>query len=168
MRTVRPELLAQLNQSASVLQENLQSTTAYFKRLGQSKGIVIDDAPVDRPDYSTRYNCKKVNNLPHGEYLVEVLSAKCHNTQAYEFGLKILKSLSVNQANVGKVIVGYVPRHKECEQALACCFGDGSPVDRVKDYVGKLGIVTLTYYDWVMPGPREIYPQFFADDIKGF
>lgn len=124
MRKVSPELLAQLNQSASVLQENLQSTTAYFKRLGQSKGIVIDDAPVDRPDYSTRYNCKKVNNLPHGEYLVEVLSAKCHNTQAYEFGLKILKSLSVNQANVGKVIVGYVPRHKECEQALACCFGD--------------------------------------------
>lgn len=168
MRTVRPELLAQLNQSASVLQKNLQHTPVDYKTLENSKKVILNDTPIERPDFTTRYNCKKVNNLPHGEYLVEVLSAKCHNTQTYEFGLKIIKSLSVNQANVGKVIVGYVPRHKECEQALACCFGDGSPVDRVKDYVGKIGIVSLTYYDWVMPGPREIYPQFFADDTKGF
>ena len=168
MRKVRPELLAQLNQSASILQKDLQQTPVDYKSLGNNKKVVLDNIPIDRPDYSSRYLCKKVNFLPHGSYLVEVLSAKCHNTQTYEFGLKIIKSLSVNQANVGKVIVGYVPRHKECEQALACCFGDGSPVDRVKDYVGKMGIVTLTYYDWVMPGPREIYPQFFADDIKGF
>ena len=168
MRTVNPELLAQLNQSASVLQKNLQHTPVDYKTLERNNRTILDNNLIDRPDFTTRYNCKKVNFLPHGNYLVEVLSAKCHNTKNYVFQLKILKCLFIDQSSVGKVITGFLPRHRECEQALAYCFGNGSPVDRVKGYVGKIGVVSLTYYDWVMPKPRERYLKYFADDTKGF
>lgn len=93
MRTVNPELLAQLNQSASVLQKNLQHTPVDYKTLERNNRTILDNTPIDRPDFTTRYNCKKVNFLPHGNYLVEVLSAKCHNTKNYVFQLKILKLL---------------------------------------------------------------------------
>lgn len=93
--------------------------------------------------------------VPEGTYVVRLLDVKCHNANTYKMKIQVLSSwLFGNPIPDTPIITGYARRFSDKYYDLAEWFENGVLHGRTADYVGQLGLVTISYSGWLTPITR--------------
>ena len=109
---------------------------------------------------------QKGHNVPEGIYVVKLLDIRCHNTTTYYMKVQIISEMC-SKAPYGKqpIINGYARRGSDFSD-LGSCFENKITHRRSKDYIGNLGLISLSSTGWIKLVSRAIDTANFPDYPK--
>ena len=109
---------------------------------------------------------QKGHDVPEGMYVVKLLDIRCHNSTTYYMKVQIISEMC-SKAPYGEqpIINGYARRGSDFSD-LGSCFENKITHKRSKDYIGNLGLISLSSTGWIKLVSRAIDTANFPDYPK--